>query len=109
VLRRTGRKRPDRRPQPDLAPFDAAHQHIPAAYKRAGIFAAWPMIKRLWGRHFHQVTMFKNADPIGQLEGLLLVMGYQDRRDPQLFLNLFQALPQLGPNLHVQRAEWFVE
>ena len=59
--------------------------------------------------HLQQLAALHQADPVGQLEGLLLVVGDQDGGDAELPLDLPQVAPELGADLDVERAERLVE
>lgn len=50
-----------------------------------------------------------HTDPVAELEGLLLVVGHQDRRDSQLALDPVKRAAQLRPDLDVQRSERLVQ
>ena len=56
-----------------------------------------------------QAALLHHADPVRQLEGFLLVVRDQDRRDLQRTLNVAQCAPELTADLDVQRAEGLVE
>ena len=54
-------------------------------------------------------TVAKDHDAISDLEGLLLVMGDEDARDPHLVVKLAEPAPQLLADLGVERTKRLVE
>src|SRR5262249_9653134 len=56
-----------------------------------------------------QAPALDDSDPVGDLEGLLLVVRDEDGRQAEPLLDLAEAPAKLRPDLHVQRAEGLVQ
>jgi hypothetical protein len=54
-------------------------------------------------------TMVEDRDPVGQREGLLLVVSHEDRGDPELVVNGAKCDPKLLADLGIERAERLIE
>src|SRR5690554_1968360 len=109
VNRRLFRERQPDRTEADRVVDVAPDQHIAPAYEHCCVFCLGPVVKVLRGSDLDQRAAFDQPDSIGQLKGFLLVMRDEDRRDAQPFLNLLQARPELGADLHVEGSKWLVE
>lgn len=56
-----------------------------------------------------KLSFVHNHDPVGQCHRLLLVMGYENNRDTEVALDLFQLLTHLLADLRIQCGKWLVQ
>ena len=99
-----GRDSIRRRPSNPAAPT----RTVPAPQKSRRR-ASSARVKVLGRTDLDQAAAVHDADAIGEFVGLLLIVGDQKRRHLQAPLDSFKAAPQLGADLHVQRAQGLVE
>ena len=61
------------------------------------------------GADLLDIALVEHRDPVGEGQGLLLVMGDVDGRDAEVLLHLFQLVPELDPELGVQVGQRLVQ
>ncbi len=109
VVRHVGRDRQRQRAERDAVIAAASDEHGAGAEERGDVQRARPFVETVGGVDLEQAPAVHDADAVAELEGLLLVVGDEDRRDAQGLLDLLQALAQLRADLDVERAERLVE
>ncbi len=87
----------------------APDQQVRRAQEGRHELGLWTLVQLGRRADLQQPADVHHADPVGQLEGLLLVVGDKDRGRAQLALDGPQRAAQVDPNLGVQRAERLVE
>ena len=87
----------------------APDEHGAGAEERGDEQRARPLVETVGRVDLEQAAAVHDADAVAELEGFLLVVGDEDRRDAQRLLDLLQALAQLRADLDVERAERLVE
>ena len=109
VVRHIGRDRQGQGSECDAVVAAAPDEHGAGAEKRGDVQRARPLVEAVGRVDFEQAPAVHDADAVAELEGFLLVVGDEDRRDAEGLLDLLQALAQLGADLDVERAERLVE
>jgi len=86
-----------------------ARQYRAAAQERRHGKGSRLCIEGFGRTHLQQPPALEHSDAVGQLEGFLLVVRYENGRDAELPLDLFKAAAELGANLYVESPERFVQ
>jgi hypothetical protein len=84
------------------------HEDGPRADERGGKERVRSRVQLFGPSHFHEPPAFDDANAVGHLERLFLVVRHEDRRDLQAALDVPEAAPDLPADLDVQRAEGLV-
>jgi hypothetical protein len=106
---RLGAERELDRPQPHPLRRSLPHHQVGGAEEGGDELRLRTEIELVRRSHLQQSAEAQHRQPVGQLEGLLLVVGDEDSGDPQLALDLPDGAPQLQTHLGVEGAEGLVE
>ena len=85
-----------------------ADEHGARPEERGGEERIRLRVELLGAAHLDQPAALDDSDPVGDLEGLLLVVRDEDRRHAEPLLDLAEAPAKLRPDLDVERAEGLV-
>ena len=91
--------------RPDELPAELGHR----AEERHDEVVGRPVVESDRVADLLDAALVEHRDPVGDVEGLLLVVGDQHRGHVHLVVQPAQPLPQIGAHLGVERAEGLVE
>ncbi|KAF5061341.1 hypothetical protein DSECCO2_316160 [anaerobic digester metagenome] len=84
-------------------------QEVGLAHEGGGIRGVWMMIDLFRGADLSDFAFFHQDNPIGQGQGLFLIVGDKEHGDVQLALEFFQLFPHANAQSGVQIGQGFIQ
>ena len=97
------------RPEPHAVRRVLAHHQVGRAEERGDELRFGTQVELVRRPRLQQAAEAQHRQTVGQLEGLFLVVGDEDRGNPELALDLANGAAKLATHLGVERAERLVE